>query len=134
MKDYQRETIETCGRGDVREDFGTLDEKSRLGVIPHLREELTHTRLALTAQRRTNRELRQTIRILGARVRLLERLLGHQAADVAILMACNEVPEEAIGWRGCTPGAVWEPVRQAIALKRSIPYTIERAREMGLIP
>lgn len=72
MKDYQRETISIHGSGDVQQGHGALRPE---GIIPHLRSELTHTRLSLTAQRRENKELKRTIRILAQRVRLLERLL-----------------------------------------------------------
>ena len=75
MKAYQRETIDIHARGDVQKDFGTLDLQTLQGVIPHLKSELTRTRFALAAQRRENRELKRTVRILGQRVRLLERLL-----------------------------------------------------------
>jgi hypothetical protein len=45
--------------------------------------------------------------------------------DDAILAACADVPDEAIGWRGGSPGAVWEPVRRAIAAKRGLPTRAE---------
>lgn len=40
------------------------------------------------------------------------------AAQRAVIAACKDVPREAIGDYGATPGQVWEPVRKAIRAMR----------------
>lgn len=43
----------------------------------------------------------------------------------AILAAIDDVPDEAVGWRGATPGPHWERVRRAVAAARGLPTRFE---------